>query len=406
MKTFTINNKFHGNNTSIENEFIDHYMVKANGEYIKVYLFLLRHLNNPCSDLTISKIADCLENTEKDILRAMKYWEKAGILTLERDETGKPCGVLMNSLSADPPDNENDKIGITGNIPVASDTNITMNVETIAKVTKRVPEHRNTSVNVAADSVLSADIPISASAGTAPIPAASAVSVSSKAPQISPRKKIPVYKPAKSRQELKQLLFVTEQYLGKTLTKTEVDTITYFYDTLDFSADLIEYLIEYCVDNNHKSIHYIQKVALSWADEHITTVDEAREHSSSYNKNYFTILKAFGITGRAPASVELDYMKRWFEEYGFTLDMILEACDRTIASIHHPSFEYADSILKNWLAKGVHHLSDIEQSDLAYLKAKEEKKKSSAQSTPKNKFQNFEGRTYDMEDLERQLLNS
>ena len=39
-----------------------------------------------------------------------------------------------------------------------------------------------------------------------------------------------------------------------------------FYDHLGMSADLIEYLIESCVENGHKSIHYIQKVALSWAD--------------------------------------------------------------------------------------------------------------------------------------------
>lgn len=401
MKTFTIRNNSLGNKTSIENEFIDHYMVKANGEYIKVYLFLLRHLNNPCSDLTISKIADCLENTEKDILRAMKYWEKAGVLTLECDDNGKPCGALMNSLSAVSFDkSRSGKDTTSSKVSVLADDTASIPAADSAK-------HVSESIAVLSESaaISSADMGISASAVTAPIPAASAISLSSDTPQIAARKKIPVYKPVKSRQELKQLLFVAEQYLGKTLTKTEVDAITYFYDTLDFTADLIEYLIEYCVDNNHKSIHYIQKVALAWSDENVTTVEEAREQSSSYNKNYFTILKAFGIAGRAPASVELDYMKRWFEEYGFTLEMILEACDRTIASIHHPSFEYADSILKNWIAKGVHHLSDIEQSDLAYLKAKEEKKKATAKVVSKNKFQNFEGRTYDMEDLERQLLN-
>ena len=87
-----------------------------------------------------------------------------------------------------------------------------------------------------------------------------------------------------ARRELKQILFIAEQYLGKTLSRTDVDAITYFYDSLGFSADLIEYLIEYCVENGHKSMHYIQKVALSWADEHITTVDQARNSSAFYNK--------------------------------------------------------------------------------------------------------------------------
>ena len=74
---------------------------------------------------------------------------------------------------------------------------------------------------------------------------------------------------AKAQKQLKSLLFIAEQYLGKTLTKTDMDAITYFYDHLGMSADLIEYLIESCVENGHKSIHYIQKVALSLSLIHI-----------------------------------------------------------------------------------------------------------------------------------------
>ena len=67
----------------------------------------------------------------------------------------------------------------------------------------------------------------------------------------------------KNRKEFREITHVTELYLGKTLTKTEVEELVYFYDVLGMSADLIEYLIEYCVENGHKSIHYIKKVALS-----------------------------------------------------------------------------------------------------------------------------------------------
>ena len=48
MKRLTLTNYAQGNTTVLENEFIDHHMVKANGEYVKVYLLLLRHMNEPC----------------------------------------------------------------------------------------------------------------------------------------------------------------------------------------------------------------------------------------------------------------------------------------------------------------------------------------------------------------------
>ena len=198
---------------------------------------------------------------------------------------------------------------------------------------------------------------------------------------------------------------MAEQYLGKTLSPTDIEAITYFYDTLHMSADLIEYLIEYCVENGHKSMHYIQKVAISWSERQIQTVEEAKSSTLTYNKNCYSVMNAFGIKGRAPAAMELAYIRKWNEEYGFSLDIILEACNRTVNTIHQPNFEYADSILKNWLSKNVRTLKDIEAVDANYLREKERRKKQNSRSAqPKNKFNNFEGRSYDMNELERQLI--
>ena len=75
-RTLTLKNRYEGNSTVVENDFIDNYLAKANGEYVKVYLVLLRHLNGNTGGLSICGLADCLECTEKDILRAFKYWSK------------------------------------------------------------------------------------------------------------------------------------------------------------------------------------------------------------------------------------------------------------------------------------------------------------------------------------------
>ena len=181
------------------------------------------------------------------------------------------------------------------------------------------------------------------------------------------------------------------------------------------SADLIEYLIEYCVENGHTSMHYIQKVALSWCERHIKTVSEAKASSMAYNKNCYSILGAFGIKGRAPAPSEMEYIKRWTSEYGFSLDLILNACARTMNAIHQPSFDYTESILKKWLEQSVRNIQDIETLDAGFIREKEARekerrekelqRKSAAKITPApTKFNNFENRSYDMSDLERKLL--
>ena len=319
MKKLTLKNRAQSETTVLENEFIDHYMPEANGEYVKVYLLLLRYLNAPSGTLTVSRIADMLDHTEKDVIRALNYWKKQGLLEYE----------TTTASSSDAPKPQ----------------------------TPSAP----------------ADVP-----------------------------NIQQYR---SRKEFKELLFVAEQYLGKTLSSMDIEAITYFYDSLHMSADLIEYLIEYCVENGHKSMHYIQKVALSWNEKNITTVEEAKSNTLTYNKNCYSVMNAFGIKGRSPAASELEYIRRWNEEYGFSLDIIIEACNRTVNTIHQPKFEYTGSILKNWLDKGVHSLKDIETVDANYLREKERRKKQTTRTVQtRNKFNNFEGRSYDMNELERQLI--
>ena len=184
--------------------------------------------------------------------------------------------------------------------------------------------------------------------------------------------------------------------------------ITPFHRFKPCIADLIEYLIEYCVENGHKSIHYIQKVALSWHSQDIRTAEQAKTNSVLYNKNCYSILNAYGIKGRAPAASEIAYIRKWHEEYTFSLEIILEACDRTMNMIHQPNFEYTDSILKNWYKKNVHTLEDVSVLDAAFTRAKADKARQQTTQPSKpsgrNKFNNFENRSYDMNDLERRLI--
>ena len=373
MKTLTLKNKFQTNATLISNDFIDNYMIQANGEFVKVYLFLLRHLDDPYQTLTLSMIADCLNNTEKDILRAFRYWESQGLLKLEKDSEGQIRTLELN------------KIPVSASSQAQSVTN---------------PNPVPAQSAPVSDSVTAQSVPVSDSVSTG-----SAQKSSPRAQKTISGKAIPLDS-FKAQKELKSLLFIAEQYLGKTLTKTDVDTITYFYDTLGMSASLIEYLIESCVENNHKSIHYIRKVAIAWAEEGISTVEEARQQSLNYNKNCYTILNAFGIKNRGPADSELSYIRKWTEEFGFTLDIIREAVNRTVSATHQPSFEYADSILTRWKDSQVHHLQDIASLDDAFQKEKAAKKSSVCQKPAAKNMNNVERRVYDMNSLEERLLNS
>ncbi len=399
MTKLTLTNYALSNTTVLENEFIDHHMVKANGEYVKVYLLLLRHMNRPGGMMSVPEMADILECTENDVRRALRYWKKQELLDYcEQAEPVNADGTASITASMEggniasmPADRGNITVTPTGRIRVSGMQTGIEHVSAVPNGLEPVSAIQDDTGHVPA---------ASDTASTGVYPAASELSGTN----------IQQYRNRHDRKEFKELMFVAEQYLGKTLSSSDIDMITYFYDTLHMSAELIEYLIEYCVENGHKSMHYIRKVALSWNEQKITTVSEAKSSTVLYSKNCYSILNAYGIKGRAPAASEIAYIRRWNDEYGFSLDLILEACNRTMNAIHQPNFEYTDTILKNWLEKNVRHIKDIDVLDANYKKENERRKKSAgkptatAKSSKSNKFNNFSGRSYDMDSLERRLV--
>ena len=191
--------------TLVSNQFIDRYLAGANDAQIKVYLFLLRHLSQGLvSD--ISDMADLFNYSEKDILRALSYWEKAGLMSLSFNSQGHLAEVSLSTLQ--------DSEAVTVN-------------------TSKSPE---------APSLLPNENPV-------------------------PEKK-KYHKPDYTLDQLtrfqkqdstSQVLFIAESYLGKTLSANDVRSMLFISEELHFSFDLLDYLLQYCIDRGKKDFRYIEK---------------------------------------------------------------------------------------------------------------------------------------------------
>lgn len=354
-----------GGYTVISNDYIDHYMYRANGEFVKIYLCLLRCSTDMTSGLSLASIADRMNMTESDVMRALRYWEQEELLEINTDESGQ-----LSRLTLVPP----------RQLPSGQRQTDT-DISTFAGS----PDYNRKTPQTDAESAVLKSQKQTAAAVTPP--------------------------PAEHDDaDLAGLLLLAEQYLGRTLSPMDANRITYFYKDLHFSVDLIEYLFEHCVTIGNRNIRYIESVAISWKDRGITTVEQAKAEGSHYRREYFAILKAFGITGRSPIDLEVDYMKKWLDEYHFTPEVIAEACQRTIAKTGKPVFTYADSILKNWKEHGILAKRDIAALDAAHYARSDAARKNTgkkdtnrAQSRPASRFNNFDQRDYDFNELERTL---
>lgn len=359
--------------TMVSNEFIDGYMASANGEYLKEYLYLLRHQDR---DVTVTMIADALNHTEADVNRAIAYWKRAGVLSEEPAGKGGDQAAPDTAGAQASADGKRLGAASTGkpDMPSAMRRNPSSAVrpESLSDGTLR-PE-------AGPKSARAAELPEAGSkpareaafpeAGPKPAPAAACPETGTAAGQAGsePAANRPVYSPeAVSRlagdEDFAQLLYIAQKYMNKVFTQRECEVFAYLYDGLSMPAELLEYAVEHCVQGGHTSIRYIETVALSWHEKGLGTVEEAKAYAGSYNRDAFAVMKAFGLGGRKPGNTEQDMIDKWFKEYGFTREIVLEALNRTMDAIHAPSFKYADKILSGWRDSGVHTVSDIKRLD-------------------------------------------
>ena len=384
--------------TTVSDIFIDQYMPKANGEFVKVYLYLLRATGSGAGIATISEIADHFSNTEADIIRALNYWASEGILQLQSGADGQIMGINLCSLSV------SGMQAAQSNIQSAVADNAAQN------------NLQNSVVNNAAQNISTADIRMQDS-----VVEKLKSQTPDKAASSQKEYTLDEIKEFRKNPDISELFFIIETYLKHTLSSTDTNMVLYWLDELHFSTDLVEYLVEYCITKGHSSLRYMNKVALGWADAGIKTVDQAKDDAAAHSQIYYSVMKALGITGRNLVDSEVSLINKWVGEYGFDIELVKAACSKTISAIQKPSFEYTDSILANWRKKDVHTLKDVEVLDANFAKANKASATGSSQSTnatngssklkssnssSKNKFNNFNQRNNDYDKLEKLFLNS
>lgn len=417
--------------TLVANEFIDHYMASANGEYVKVYLYLLRHQDE---NVDIADIADHLDHTEADVRRAVTYWTRMGVLApegelspadSERESTANVALVKAaiarknaarnsaarengfgNNGSGDQggigaaSENSGEKPGASGNGAVtygtSEDSGVRYSASGDSAVKISVSGERGVKYSASGDSGVK----------DAAAEAHAAAEALQQVPEPEELPEKPSYSPYQlsrlsDNEEFAQLLYVAQKYTGTIFNHKDCEIFAYLYEELGMSFDLLAHLVATCVQSEHREVRYMEAVALNWHKAGVRTVDQAKQGTELYVKGYGLVMKAFGLSGRNPGTTEHDLIRKWFYTYMFSPTIVTEACNRTMRALHQPSFEYADKILSSWKEAGVRSLEDVKKLDQAREGERKQKagdgKKGQAQSAraDKNQFHNFKQRDTD-----------
>ncbi|MBD7916240.1 DnaD domain protein [Clostridium sp. Sa3CUN1] len=313
--------------TPVSNVFIERYMPKARGEFIKVYLLMLKYNFTGEPGVNSTVLATTLNLLESDIINALNYWNEEGIIKLLPIDNMGNFHIEFIDLSEEGTSNV-DKFNLVEEL---TDNSNGYMLKDIGKL------------------------------------------------------------------------------LGRTLSPSEVETYIGWKKDFKFSSELILILIEYCASKGKTNFRYIEKVAIAWNEMNIKTVDDAQNYIRKTEDKWGTyreILKFLGIRNTDIMKPQEDLLEKWTSTYGYSLEVIKKACDICFQRLNRADFKYIDGILSSWNKDKLKTLEDIEKKEANFKNSSNKKafNNSKNNNKPKLRFDNFKGREYDYDDLEKKLL--
>ena len=167
-------------------------------------------------------------------------------------------------------------------------------------------------------------------------------------------------------QDIRFLFSMAESIFGNLLTSTQQRGLLYIHEALGLPVDVIVMALQYCVSIGKKNFAYIQKLCTAWADQDINTHAKAEEYIRCQTQRHSReqqVCERFGIRGRTLSAQQSKMVQSWFDDFGYDIEMIGEACERTLNAINQLSFPYINTILKSWYEKGIRTPQEIPLKD-------------------------------------------
>lgn len=181
-----------------------------------------------------------------------------------------------------------------------------------------------------------------------------------------------------------------EKIFGKFISISDKRKINQWTKQYELSPEMMIQAFSYCVNNKKKkSMSYVEKTIATWNRAGVKDLDTLAEFLETKEERYSMysrISQSLGFINRALTEGEMNTIDKWFDEYGFSKEMVLKALENS-TKISNPNISYFDAILENWYKKGYKTPEDIvdDRKSAAKKDVQADKKVAS-----KNKFHNFE----------------
>lgn len=344
--------------TSIENIFINDFMPMANGTYVKVYLLGYKFAKDNDKQLSLSNdvISRHLNIPLIDVLNAWDFWSDKGIIKKHKKENEDK--------------ESDDKFDYVVEFLNLKQLYIKNNFKPIDKMN---PDDSKNSIYTCTPEDL---VEANQSKG------------------------------------INEMFNSIDYAMRRILVPNEKRRVLEWIYNYNMGTDVIVKAFFYSIETRGKrSLDYIGGIVKNWYDLGLTNADALQEYFKTNDKKFYRyerVMKSLGLNKRQPTEAEMETMDRWFNDWNFTIDMVLNACSNS-TNVPNPSIKYINAILSSWHSQDIKTKEDIETKD-THKKTTNNNKNTNKNYTRNNKvntkFHNFEQRTskYTPEQLERMVL--
>ncbi len=290
-------------------DIVDRQLRLADGNKIKVLLYLLRHSGRAVEPCELAQLCGISEGDAAD---AVEYWHQEGILACKADALSIPDEPTSCTQPTAMPE------AVYASAP-------------LAPLQQEVPAQEHS-----------------------PEPAPAALR-----PKAKERIRYAYNECAEMMNEdceLRHMLTVLEGLLAKNLNHTEISVFITLVKWYGLPTSCVALLVEYCREIGRSSISYIETTGIGWVNEDITTVEQVMDKVNrlrSARSAWSHLRSLMDIPERSPTKKEQEYSSVWISDWQTADELILLAYERCVDAKGKLSMSYMNGILSNWRKNGI-----------------------------------------------------
>ena len=354
--------------TPLENMFIQQYLVKSPGDYVKVYIYCLNCCYYPDgSRITYDSIASSLKLSNDDVQRALRYWSRLGIMTVENKDDS--LEIEMHSMKDIFLKCEfSDKIELykyadfnnalsEAFAPRILDTQDYLLYQDMITMFDVSEEYVIEAVKYSVKATKNPDVPYKY---------VEKVIEAWKNDNINDVDTLKKYL-EKSDTAYREICSIL-RYLGMNRAPTvpELNCYKKWTDEYHFTFESIKEACNATISANTPTIKYLDSILTSLHDKKATTPEQItaiKENTDNYRNKVRKLLYYLGLRG-APSAIQIQKYIKWEKDYGYNEEAVSIAASM-ITNSKNP-YDALDNLLESFYMNGISDANGM----LAYMNQK------------------------------------